>query len=87
MRCKTMTSATSLQEWSLRVFTSDGVGVRVVIRRERAYDLVKIAFQFRLRFHRLRSASDLVKTRLSASEAEAEEPNQSQSVGTCIVIG
>ena len=30
---------------------------------------------------------DLVKTRLSESEAEAGEPNQSQSVGTCIVIG
>ena len=31
--------------------------------------------------------NDLVKTRLSEWEAEAEEPNQSQSVGTCIVIG
>ena len=28
-----------------------------------------------------------MKTRLSESEAEAEEPNQSQSIGTCIVIG
>ena len=48
----------------------------------RAYDLVKKVFRFRLR-----SAYDLVKTRLSESEAEAEELNQSQSVGTCIVIG
>ena len=32
-----------------------------------------------------RRAYDLVKTRLS--ESEAEEPNQSQNVGTCIVIG
>ena len=45
------------------------------------------AFRFRLRLRCLRSAYDLVKTRLSESEAEAEEPNQSQSVGTCIVIG
>ena len=28
-----------------------------------------------------------MKTRLSESEAEAEEPNQSQSMGRCIVIG
>ena len=48
----------------------------------RAYDLVKKVFRFRLR-----SAYDLVKTRLSESEAEAEELNQSQSVGTSIVIG
>ena len=48
----------------------------------RAYDLVKTAFLFRFR-----SAYDLVKTRLSESGAEAEELNQSQSVGTCAVIG
>ena len=30
---------------------------------------------------------DLVKTGWSLSQAEAEEVNQSQSVGTCIVIG
>ena len=30
---------------------------------------------------------DQVKTRLSESQAEAEELNQSQSVGTCVVIG
>ena len=56
-------------------------------QKRRAYDLVKTAFRFRLRLRRLRSAYDLVKTRLSESEAEAEEPNQLQSVGTCIVIG
>ena len=48
---------------------------------------MKTAFRFRLRLRRLRSAYDLVKTRLSESEAEAKELNQSQSVGTCIVIG
>ena len=32
-------------------------------------------------------AYDQVKTRLSESKAEAEELNQSQSLGTCIVIG
>ena len=47
----------------------------------RAYDSVKTVFRFRLS-----SAYDLVKTRLSESEAEAEERNQSQSVGKCIVI-
>ena len=56
-------------------------------QKRRAYDLVKTAFRFRLLLRRLRSAYDLVKTRLSESEAEAEELNQSQSVGTCIVIG
>ena len=48
---------------------------------------MKKAFWFRLRLLRLRSAYDLVKIRLSESVVEAEEPNQSQSVGTCIVIG
>ena len=48
---------------------------------------MKIAFRFRLRLRRLRSAYDLVKTRLSESEAEVEELNQLQSIGTCIVIG
>ena len=56
-------------------------------QNRRAYDLVKKVFRFRLRLRRLRSAYDLVKTRLSESEAGAEELNQSQSVGTCIVIG
>ena len=56
-------------------------------QKRRAYDLVKTAFRFRLLLRRLRSAYDLVKTRLSESEAEAEEPNQSKSVGTCILIG
>ena len=55
-------------------------------QKRRAYDLVKTAFRFCSRLRRLRSAYDLVKTRLSESEAEAEEPNQSQNVGTCIVI-
>ena len=36
------------------------------------YDLVKTAFRSRLRLRRLRSAYDLVKTRLSESEAETE---------------
>ena len=56
-------------------------------QKRRAYDLVKTAFRFRLLLRPLRSAYDLVKTRLSESEAEVEEPNQSQSVGTCILIG
>ena len=56
-------------------------------QKRRAYDLVKTAFRFHLRLRCLRSTYDLVKTRLSESEAEAEEPNQLQSVGTCIVIG
>ena len=34
---------------------------------------MKTAFLFRLRFRHLSSAYDLVKTRLSESEAEAEE--------------
>ena len=54
------------------VFTSDGVRVRVVIRRVEAYDVVKTAVQFCLRLQCLRSAYDLVKTRLSEWEAEAE---------------
>ena len=45
-----------------------------------AYDLVKTAFRFRLRLQRERSAYDLVKTRLSESEEEVEELNQTQSV-------
>ena len=40
----------------------------------------------RSRLRHLSSAYDLVKTRLSELEAEAEKLNQSQSVGTCIVI-
>ena len=46
----------------------------------RAYDLVKTAFRFCLRLGHLRSAYDLVKTRFSESEVEAEELNQSQRV-------
>ena len=56
-------------------------------QKRRAHDLVKTAFRLRLRLRRLRSTYDLVKTRLSESKGEVEEPNQSQSVGTCIVIG
>ena len=56
-------------------------------QKHRIYDPVKTAFRFRLRLCFLRSAFDLVKTRLSESEAEREDLNQSQSVGTCTVIG
>ena len=55
--------------------------------KRRAYDLVKTVIGFCLQFHHLRSAYDLVKTRLLELEAETEETKQSQSVGTCIVIG
>ena len=48
---------------------------------------MKTAVRFRLRLRRLRSTYDPVKTRLSELEAEAEEPNQSQSVGAYILIG
>ena len=44
-------------------------------QKRRAYDLVKTAFRFRLRLRRLRSAYDLVKTRLSESEAETKRGN------------
>ena len=44
-------------------------------QKRRAYDLVKTAFRFRLRFHRLRSAYDLVKTRFSELEAETKPGN------------
>ena len=73
------------------VFTSDGVGVGVVIRGVERYDPLKTAFWFfwffwfRLRHCRL--FYDQVKAGSSESQAEAEELNQSQSVGTCIVIG
>ena len=40
-------------------------------QKRRAYNLVKTAFRFRLLLRRLRSAYDLLKTRLSESEAEA----------------
>ena len=53
-------------------------------QKRRAYDVVKTAFRFGLRSHRLRYAYDLVKNRLS--ESEAEEPNQSQGLGTWTVI-
>ena len=56
-------------------------------QKRRAYELVKTAFRFRSRLRRLRSAYDLVKTRLSELEADAEKLNQSQNVGTCLVIG
>ena len=41
--------------------------------KRRAYDLVKTVFRFLLRLRRLHSVYDLVKTRLSESEAEVEE--------------
>ena len=56
----------------LLVFTSDGLGVVVVIRSVKTYDLLKTAFRFRLGLRRLRTAYYLVKTRLSKSEAEVE---------------
>ena len=63
------------------VFTSDGV--RVVIRNVELHHLVKTdcdsAFDSVI--------YDQVKTGLSESQAEGEELNQSQSLGTCIVIG
>ena len=48
---------------------------------------MKTAFRFCLRLRRLHSAYDLVKTRLSESEAEAEELNQSQCTFPHFVIG
>ena len=42
--------------------------------------------QLRLRLRHLCSTYDLVKTRLLELKPEAEKLNQSQSVGTCIVI-
>ena len=63
------------------VFTSDGVGV--VIRNVELRHLVKTdcdsAFDYVI--------YDQVETGSSESQAEGEELNQSQSVGTCIVIG
>ena len=60
-------------------FTGEGVGV--VIRSVGVNDLVKTAFWFgRLRLYLLQSSD----TRLSESQAEAEELNQSQSLGTCV---
>ena len=41
-------------------------------QKRRPHDLVKTGFRFRWRLRRLRSAYDLVKTRSSESEAEAE---------------
>ena len=51
------------------------------------YGLVKTAFWFCLRLCCLRSAYDVVTSRWFELEAEAEELNQSQSMGTYIVIG
>ena len=47
---------------------------------------MKTAFQFPLRLFRLRSAYDLVKTRLSESEAEEQAEEEEQSVGMRILI-
>ena len=60
-------------------------GVGVVIRSVEIYDLVKTAFWFHFSYYSL--VYYQVKTRSSESQAEAEELDQSQSVGTCIVIG
>ena len=68
------------------VFASEGVRVGVVMRSVELNDLVKL----------LSDSSDSaydsvvyyqVKTGSSESQAEAEELNQSQSMGACIVIG
>ena len=61
------------------VFTSDGVGV--AIRSVELYGIVKTAFWFRLRFHRLRSSENWVVG--VASRSGRTKP----SVGTCIVTG
>ena len=61
-------------------FTGEGVGV--VIRSVGVNDLVKTAFWLGcLRLYLLQSSD----TRLSESQAEAEELNQSQSLGTCVI--
>ena len=44
-------------------------------QKRRAYGVCENAFRFGLRLRSLRSAYDIVKTRLSESEAEAEELN------------
>ena len=61
------------------VFTSDAVGV--AIRSVELYGIVKTAFWFRLRFHRLRSSENWVVG--VASRSGRTKP----SVGTCIVTG
>ena len=48
-----------------------------LLKKRRAYDLVKTTFRFRLGLRCLHAAYDLVKTRLSESEPEAEKLNQS----------
>ena len=63
------------------VFTSDGVGV--IIRNVKLHHLVKTDCDSP--FDSV--IYDQVKTGSSESQAEEEELNQSQSVGTCIVIG
>ena len=65
------------------VFTSDGVEVAVVITSVELYDLVKKCSDSAYNSF----VYNQVKTGLSESQAEVEELNQSQSVGTCIVIG
>ena len=59
------------------VFTSDGVGVGVVIRRVERYELVKIKpteseteHRFRLLLHRLRSSENCIVGFASGSQAE-----------------
>ena len=64
------------------VFTNDGVGV--VIRSVELYHLVKSDHSDSAYDS---VVNDQVKTRLSESQAEAEELDQSKSVGKCIVIG
>ena len=57
-----------------------------MIRSVELYDLVKIAFDSSGSAYDS-VVCDQVKTGSSESQAQAEEPNQSQSVGTCIMIG
>ena len=70
-----------------KIFIKNGDGVRVEIRSMGLNDLVKTAFWFLWFRLRLRRFDDQVKRTLSESQAEAEELNQSQSVGTSLVIG
>ena len=58
------------------IFTSDGVGVGVVIRSVKLYDLVKTAFWFfwfRLRHYYDSVVYDQLKTGSSELQAEAEQ--------------
>ena len=69
-----------MQFYSLRlVFTSDGVRAGVAIRNVERSDSSDSVYDF--------VVDNQVKTGSSESQGEVKELNQSQSVGTCIVIG